>query len=120
MADELRQALAAALALGGQLLAELQEQPTEAGLARVEQLIVERGQMAERARELFQPGDQQALRGELEALLRQQRALDGQMQRWLAHLKSAADATRASRATTDGMRRVLGAGPSARQLDVRR
>lgn len=120
MTEELRRALAAAFALGEQLLAELQGQPTEAGLAAVERLVRERGEAVQRAQELFRAEDRERFRDVLEQLLEQQRALDGRMKQWLSQFRAAADATRQSRATTDGVRKVLGSTPPARQIDVRR
>lgn len=120
MTEELRRALAAAFALGEQLLAELQGQPTEAGLAAVERLVRERGEAVQRAQELFRAEDRERFRDVLEQLLEQQRALDGRMKQWLSQFRAAADATRQSRVTTDGVRKVLGSTPPARQIDVRR
>lgn len=120
MNEELRQCLAEALALGRMLLEELQEQPTEASLARIEHLIAERGEVAERARQLFRQDDLEYVRDKLKDLVEQQRALDSQMRRWVDQVRSLADSTHKSRITTDNMRRILGSAPSSRQLDVRR
>ncbi|MBY6275653.1 MAG: hypothetical protein CWE10_05425 [Symbiobacterium thermophilum] len=116
----LQRAYREALALGEELLRVLQQPPTEEGLARVEQLVEARGRAMQEAQSLLAQGAERQFREDLEALLRQQQALEGQMRRWMDALRTALGEAGAARASAAGARRMMGTRPAARWLDERR
>ncbi|MEW8976770.1 MAG: hypothetical protein AB2385_00065 [Symbiobacterium sp.] len=117
---DLRAAYDEALAAGAELLDLLRAPAAEAPAERIQQLVDRRDAAVRAAVALFRPGDQEALRDVLEALVAQQRALEDALDRAMGELRRRLQEVEAVKATARRSRQVMDAGRRGRLLDQRR
>lgn len=114
---ELQAALERVLRVGEELRNALQQPVTDANVERVNQLVELRGSLL---REVSVPPESEPggpLIDILQSLLRQQRVLEEELERYTANLREAARAAGHAKASARGMRQVMGGGPRTRLLD---
>lgn len=117
---ELTAAYDEALAAGTELLELLRLPVAALPVDRIQALIERREAAAQTAVARFQPGDQEALRDVLEALVAQQQALEAQLERVMGDLRRRIQEVEAAKATARRSRQVMDAGKRGSLLDQRR
>lgn len=117
---ELTVACDEALATGMELLDVLRTPTAESPLERIQQLIERREAAVQATVARFQPGDQEALRDKLEALVVQQKALEAELARVIGDLRCRLQEVEAAKASARRSRRMMDAGKRGSLLDQRR
>ena len=118
--DRLGQACARAHAAGDELLQVLRDPVTPEVVDRVVALVNARDESVQEAVGLFAAGDEAQFGSQLQVLLRQQRALEAEMRRFMDELAHMSEAAAQVRSTVLGARRIIDVGRRGRMLDQRR
>ncbi len=119
-AIRLQDAYRQAYELGEELLKALREPATPPVVERVGELVSRRDEVVRAAVALFQPGDQEQFREQLEALVQQQQVLDSEMRRFVCGLEKMARAAVYAKWTVRGARQLISSGRRGRILDEKR
>lgn len=115
--SQLREAYEEARVAGEELLKAFREPASEEVIERIDQLVDRRELAIEAAASLFQVGDQLVLQAELKGLAQQQQAVEGEMVRFMGHLKLISQQARKVRSTLEGTRRLMRSGQGGRLLN---
>lgn len=103
--------------MGEELLKELRD-PAGAQVAYlIDRLVDMRDVAVAEASALFRSGDTGLLPAELQSLAQQQRALEGEMVRFMGGLKKASRNARQVRTTLEGTRRLMSSPRGGRLID---
>lgn len=113
----LREAYSEVSRIGDELLKALQGAPTAETLDLVDRLLEARDAATQQTIALFQAGDQEEFRQELQALLQQQRAIETQMSQMQSRVQSSSTELQKARSAMGGVRRILKTSPRSRWVN---